>query len=50
MIPYVAVSVVDMVSADISGSKAAQIMHLVFLIIDPPYAIFGGLYFLSRVG
>ena len=44
-----AVSITDMVSGSIEMEKAVSIVHLVFLILDPPYAVMGGLYFITRV-
>ena len=45
MIPFTAVSLVDM----ITSPDIAIILHYVFLAIDPPYALFGALYYISRV-
>ncbi|XP_065066088.1 cholesterol transporter ABCA5-like [Rhopilema esculentum] len=47
--PYMAVSITDMVSGSIEMEKAVSIVHLVFLILDPPYAVMGGLYFITRI-
>ncbi|KAH9494888.1 ATP-binding cassette sub- A member 5 [Bulinus truncatus] len=44
MLPYITVSLVDM----ISRSNAAIIIHYVACILDPPYIMFGGFYFISR--
>ncbi|RUS70602.1 hypothetical protein EGW08_021637, partial [Elysia chlorotica] len=45
MIPYLVVSMGDM----ISQSEWAIVMHYVFCAALPPYLIFGGFYFISRV-
>ncbi|CAL1534216.1 unnamed protein product [Lymnaea stagnalis] len=45
MLPYITVSLVDM----ISRSNVAVYLHYVFCVIDPPYIIFGGFYFISRI-
>uniref|UniRef100_A0A2C9L5H4 ABC transporter domain-containing protein n=2 Tax=Biomphalaria glabrata TaxID=6526 RepID=A0A2C9L5H4_BIOGL len=45
MIPFITVSLVDM----IARSKAAIIIHYVACVVDPPYIMFGGFYFISRV-
>ncbi|CAG5124848.1 unnamed protein product, partial [Candidula unifasciata] len=44
LIPYTLVPVVDAVHSD-----AAVVFHYVFCVILPPYIVFGGLYFISRV-
>ncbi|BFZ21348.1 hypothetical protein BsWGS_24386 [Bradybaena similaris] len=45
LVPYLAVSLIDM----ISNSNAAIVIHYLACIIDPPYIVFGGFYFISRV-
>ncbi|CAG5124847.1 unnamed protein product, partial [Candidula unifasciata] len=45
LIPYMIVSLIDM----ISNSSAAIFIHYLACIIDPPYIVFGGFYFISRV-
>ncbi|OWF36066.1 ATP-binding cassette sub-family A member 5 [Mizuhopecten yessoensis] len=44
-IPYIAVSLLDM----ILRNNIASIIHYILLVIDPPYAIFGGFYYIDRV-
>ncbi len=44
-----AVSIVDMAQGNVKASSVVKILHLVFSIIDPPYAVLGGLYFMNRV-
>ncbi|XP_052071542.1 cholesterol transporter ABCA5-like [Mytilus californianus] len=44
-IPYLAVSLVDM----ISGEIPARIMHYIFVMLLPPYKVFGGIYYIDRV-
>ena len=45
IVPYIAVSVVDMIGFE----STARIIHYVCLFVDPPYIVFGGLYFISKV-
>eukprot|EP00794_Sanderia_malayensis_P009397 gene9396-10385_t len=49
LLPYSAVSVVDMISANAKPEPAVMIMHIVFAILIPPYEIMGGLYFIHRI-
>ncbi|XP_033748206.1 ATP-binding cassette sub-family A member 5-like isoform X2 [Pecten maximus] len=44
-IPYIIVSLLDM----LLRNNVASILHYVFLLLDPPYAVFGGLYYIDRV-
>lgn len=45
LLPYTAVSMLDMFALE----KIARALHIVFSIIDPPYIIFGGLYYIDKV-
>ena len=47
--PYIGVSIADMASGSIEAEVAVSVIHLVFLIIDPPYAVMGGMYYITRV-
>ncbi|XP_060080116.1 cholesterol transporter ABCA5-like [Ylistrum balloti] len=44
-IPYIIVSLLDM----LLRNNVASILHYIFLAIDPPYAVFGGFYYIDRV-
>ncbi|CAG2245460.1 ABCA5 [Mytilus edulis] len=44
-LPYLAVSLVDM----ISGEIPARIMHYIFVMLLPPYKVFGGIYYIDRI-
>ena len=44
-LPYIIVSSLDAANQH----HAAEIVHIVFIIIDPTYTIFGGLYYINRV-
>lgn len=44
-IPYIVVSLLDM----LLRNNVASILHYIFLILDPPYAVFGGFYYIDRV-
>lgn len=46
MIPYIAVALLDAMR----NSDTAEILHYVFCVIDPPYLVFGGIYYIDRVG
>ncbi|XP_041378992.1 cholesterol transporter ABCA5-like isoform X2 [Gigantopelta aegis] len=45
IIPYIAISLLDM----LGDSDIAQIIHYVMCVIDPPYIIFGGIYYIERI-
>ncbi|XP_041352800.1 cholesterol transporter ABCA5-like [Gigantopelta aegis] len=45
MFPYMAIALMDMFGM----SDIAEILHYVFTVIDPPYIIFGGIYYIDRV-
>ncbi|XP_059141165.1 cholesterol transporter ABCA5-like [Physella acuta] len=45
LLPYLTVSLVDM----LAHSEAATVIHYIFCIFDPPYTIFGGIYYISRI-
>ncbi|GFS20493.1 ATP-binding cassette sub-family A member [Elysia marginata] len=45
MIPYIVVALVDM----ITQSNWAIILHYIFCVVLPPYLMFSGFYFISRV-
>ena len=45
LIPFMAVSMLDV----FGSSGTAEILHIIFTLIDPPYAFYGGLQYISRV-
>ncbi|XP_059141166.1 ABC-type organic anion transporter ABCA8B-like isoform X1 [Physella acuta] len=45
LLPYLTVSLVDM----LAHSEAATVIHYICCIFDPPYTIFGGIYYISRI-
>ncbi|XP_062616764.1 cholesterol transporter ABCA5-like, partial [Saccostrea cucullata] len=45
LLPYSAVSVLDM----LAEQDIARILHIVFCLIDPPYIIFGGMYYIDKI-
>ncbi|XP_056019371.1 cholesterol transporter ABCA5-like isoform X3 [Ostrea edulis] len=45
LLPYSAVSMLDMFNIE----DVARILHIVFCFIDPPYIIFGGLYYIDKI-
>ncbi|XP_076447270.1 cholesterol transporter ABCA5-like isoform X2 [Babylonia areolata] len=45
MIPYITVSMVDM----LASQSTAQIIHCIFVFIDPIYMIFGGFYYIDKL-
>ncbi|XP_064604121.1 cholesterol transporter ABCA5-like [Liolophura sinensis] len=45
MIPYIAVALLDAMR----NSDTAEIIHYVFCVIDPPYLVFGGIYYIDRM-
>ncbi|XP_041362811.1 ABC transporter A family member 1-like isoform X2 [Gigantopelta aegis] len=44
IIPYIAISLMDM----LGHPDVAKIVHYVMCVIDPPYIIFGGIYYIER--
>ncbi|KAL5018612.1 hypothetical protein ScPMuIL_004334 [Solemya velum] len=45
LLPYMAVSLVDMI---VVGGPATA-LHYVFTAIDPPYVVFGGIYYIDKI-
>ncbi|XP_041364325.1 cholesterol transporter ABCA5-like [Gigantopelta aegis] len=45
IIPYIAVSLMDMLGAP----DVAEYVHYVMCAIDPPYIVFGGIYYIDRI-
>ncbi|XP_041362792.1 cholesterol transporter ABCA5-like isoform X3 [Gigantopelta aegis] len=45
IIPYIAISLMDM----LGKSDVAEMVHYAMCIIDPPYIIFGGIYYIDRI-
>ena len=45
IIPYIAISLMDM----LGEPNTAKIVHYVMCVFDPPYIIFGGIYYIDRV-
>ena len=48
-IPYYATSVLALMPFD-WADPVSTVMHYVFCTIDPPYLLFGGLFYIWRVG
>ena len=49
MLGYLTVSLVDLIQYQ-DNPNLPITLHYVFLIIDPPYAIMGAIYYIDRVG
>ena len=47
--PYIGIALTDMISGEIEATLVVTILHLAFSILIPPYAVMGGMYYITRV-